>query len=254
MAFAAAPAQGQVLEVSSAADWKNPKIVKDLENGEMEASKGVLISKKSFKIDPAKTYRLSGEFKSTAGPSMIYLGFVVKDARKRQMSPSLVSIVPDTWTEVLEACAATDTRIKIKDGSKWKPTARHRIFLDAKEDLSDLPNFNMLNIAVTEVKQDGDAYVVTLEKAIGKAIEPGTGVRLHNIGGGYLYTGGYRQVGDDWTTFSGAITGLAKYGWNPKTWPPNTDHAEILILTDWNGKNSETMTQLRNIKVEEVEK
>jgi hypothetical protein len=254
MIFSAALAQEQVIEIQSAADWKNAKIAKDLENGEAEAARGALISKKSFKINPAKTYRISGEFKSTEGPSLVYLGFLVRDDQKRQMSPSNVNIVANTQTEVLEPVSATDTQIKIKDGSKWKVTNYQRIVLGAKEDFSDLPNFGMLNVIVKEVKQDGDAYVVTLAKAIGKAIEAGTPIRLHSAGGGYLYTGGSRKVTDKWTPFSGTITGNTKHGWNPKVWPPNADHAEILVLTDWGGKNSNTMTQYRNIKVEEVEK
>lgn len=256
MTFAAATAQAQILEIQAPEDWVNAKSVKKLEGNEMEVvGKTLLTSKKSFKIDPAKTYRVSAEFKGgEGGPALAYLGFIVKDAKGRQVSAYMVNAVPNTYTEVVEACAATDTQIKIKDGSKWKPAPHHRIMLNAAEDYSDLPNTTMVNMAIKEVKQDGDVYVVTLEKAVGRAIEAGTKVRLHG-GGGFLYTGGARKIGDDWTLFSGAISsGNAKYGWNSRIWPLTADSAEILILANWAATpDSNASTLIRNVKVEEVE-
>jgi hypothetical protein len=253
MTFAATLAHGQILEIQSPEDWRNAKGVKAIENGEVEITgKATLISKKSFKIDPEKIYRISAEFKTAEGtPGMSYLGFLVRDEKGRQISAYVVNAVPNTQTEVLEAVAVTDTQIKIKDGSKWKFQPHHRIVLNAADDYSDLPNNAMINVAIKEVKQDGDVYVVTLEKAVGKAIDAGTKIRLH-AGGGYLYTGSARKAGNDWMTLSGTIGGIAKFGWDPRSWPKSTATAEILILANW--PNSEAKTLVRNIKVEEVEK
>ncbi len=252
MIFAAGLVHAQVIEIKTSEDWRNASNVKTLEDGTEEVTgKKLLQSKKTFEIDPAKTYKLSGEFKSAGdAKNRIYLGFIVLDAKGNQITAPMVNAVRGTDTELVEACGVSDTIIKIKDGSKWKTIAHYRLAINAVEDYSDLPNTNLLKPATKEVKKDGDVYTVTLSEPIGKALEAGTKLRQH-AGGGFLYTAGSQIVGDKWTTLSGTITGQAKSGWNPKIWPPATAKAQILVLVNW-GANNKNMTLLRNIKLEEV--
>ncbi len=252
MVFAASLAHAQVIEIKAPEDWRNASNVKSLEDGTEEVTgKKLLQSKKSFEIDPAKTYKLSGEFKAAGDEKIrIYLGFIINDAKGRQISAPMVNVVPGSDTELAEACGASDTVIKIKNGSKWKNVAHYRLAINTAEDYSDLPNANLLKPAVKEVKKEGDVYAVTLSAPIGKALEAGTRLRQH-AGGGFLYTAGSRTVADKWTTLSGTISGQSKSGWNSRVWPTAAAKAEILVLVNW-GANNKNVTLLRNIKLEEV--
>ncbi len=246
----------QVLEVKSMEDVKPVKGLKVLEDGSFEISgrNTIVFSKESFKIDPAKTYKISGEFKSANEKTFqVYLGFAPKDARNRIIGMPTVNPLAGTDTELVEACQAADTQVKVKDASKWKKINGFVIYYNTKDDFSDLPNINRINSAIKEITKEGDIYVLTLEKPVGKALEAGTKIRQQG-GGGYLYTGGSPKVTGEWKTLSGTIKGLSQKGWNPKIWPVGTVSAEVVFIGSWSSKTDEsTVTLARNIKVEEVE-
>ncbi len=246
----------QVLEVKSMEDVKPIKGVKITEDGsfEISARNTIVFSKESFKIDPAKTYKISGEFKSANESTVqVYLGFAPKDARNRIIGMGTVNPIAGTDTELVEACQATDTQVKVKDASKWRKLNNFVIYYNTREDFSDLPNTNRINSNIKEIAKEGDIYVLTLEKPVGKALEAGTKIRQQG-GGGYLYTGGSPKVTGEWKTLSGTIKGLSLKGWNPKIWPVGTVFAEVVFLGNWGAKPEENaITLVRNIKVEEVE-
>ncbi len=246
----------QVLELKSVEDIKTVKGLKVLEDGTLEVTgRRALFSKNLITVDPAKTYKLSGEFKSGGDQeAMTYLGFQPKDAKGRLITAPLVSPVDGTDTELAEACQAADTQIKVKDASKWKKIAHHMIHFNVKDDLSDLPNTNRINSVIKDIVKEGDIYVITLEKPVNKALEAGTKIRLQSSGG-YLYTGGMGKVTGDWKTFSGTIKGISQKGWNPRVWPVGTVSAEIVVLCNWQAKAADEPVVLlvRNVKVEEVE-
>ena len=61
--------------------------------------------------------------------------------------------------------------------------------LNAKEDLSDFPNFSLVDGKIVEVKKiDNGGAEITLDKPLKNAIEPGTQVRIQSTDGStYLY-------------------------------------------------------------------
>ncbi|MFA7231470.1 MAG: hypothetical protein WC071_09390, partial [Victivallaceae bacterium] len=81
----------------------NPQQVKTDTTGEIEA-KGqlALYSKKIITIDPAKKYRLSGEFRCAPGTqsNRFYLGFEPFDINRKPIQPTMVGMVSGTETEL----------------------------------------------------------------------------------------------------------------------------------------------------------
>jgi hypothetical protein len=76
-------------------------------------------SKKSFKIDPAKAYSLSGRFKSVGKkPSKLYFGFIALDKNRNAIESMSVNVITGTDTVLAAACKSEDKVIKIKNGEK----------------------------------------------------------------------------------------------------------------------------------------
>ena len=119
---------------------------------------------------------------------------------------------------------------------------------DAKEDLSDLPNYNILVIGVKDAIKKGDNWEITFNNPLLKDVAAGTKVR-EQIHGGYIYTGGAAHVGTDWRTLSGSIKGLDTKGvWYSSRWPIGTVQAQLVILVNWSGE--QLITELKDISLD----
>lgn len=82
-----------------------------------------------------------------------------------------------------------DNRIFVDKMPEWKEKCR--LAFNAKEDLSDFPNFNYTDASIVEVKQTDDQKMVEIvfDKPIKKSIPVGTSVRIQSPpGAGYIYT------------------------------------------------------------------
>lgn len=249
-------AAGQVTEFNTPAAWGNVKkvIFKPDGSAEFNGEMEVLVSKALIKIDPSKTYRLSGEFRQIQGSTSInFLGFIPKGEKKEIITPLATFNVAGTDTEVVENCEDTDNSIKIKDGSKWQTISHYRMVLNTSPDFSDLPNNNLLNRQIKEVKKEGDIYLVSFDKPIGKDITAGTKVRLHSSGG-YLYTAGIIKPTSEWQLIAGEIKEIAKSGYSPRSWPPGTVYAEVILMLNWSKTNAveKPLVEFRNIRLEEL--
>ena len=175
-------------------DFRGPKLEKQ-EDGSLLLRKGATRSIKSIAVNPAKRCRLSLEYKLVEGCEPISLVVAVNTLVKgRPIGGMTVSTVDGTLTELAEPVVKGATSFKVKDASKWvKPSAKGRRNLcavfNAKEDLSDLPNFSGSGL-IESVSPDG---VVTLRKGVSltRDYPAGTKVRQHyddeSFGIGTLY-------------------------------------------------------------------
>jgi len=242
----------ELASISKAADLTVPKFVTEADGVLSGKGNKYLFSKQMVKIDPAKKYQISGEFRTAAGPSgLVYLGFAPCDAKGNLIWPRAVNNVRNTETEIAEAAKKGDKTIKLKDASKWnKVTPYSWIVLGAKDDFSDMPNMNAVSTVPKSFKQDGDVWEVTLKAPLKADIAAGTKVRQQLDGASYMYSAGAFKPTDKWTARKGIASGIVKSG-NPgnKFWP-GTVSARIVILV-LNAKQ-DTVTEFRNIKVEEV--
>ncbi len=241
-AFGTVSAQEPPAALNSAADWNKNANVSDVDGVINVKKNNVILLSKKFDIDPKKKITLKFSCRAVnmekdGDRSQIYAGFNVFDKNGRTLNCFNCLPVPNTMTEVVEDAPKGAKIIKVKDASKFKKPYG-TINAGAKEDLSDLPNFNMLGY-VTDFVQKDDVWEVSLQYPLRVPVKAGTAVREH-LRGGYLYTAGVKSVGKDWITMSGTITGVRKGSWTGNVWPSGAVKAQVVILVNWNNKKLET--------------
>ena len=187
-------------------------------------------SNQSFKVGADKKYTISGEFRlvNTTKVDAFFFGFVPLDANGRQIMIQHHQIIPRTNLAVVTQNAAKGaTVIKIANAAGWKGKVTNTFAaFNAKEDKSDLPNYNTFRIK--ELKINGSEAELILSQALTIDIAAGSKIRLHGIGPAYLYTGcNGRKLTAEWTKFTGTInfdSGAIK-------WPRGTAFAKVVILS-----------------------
>ena len=214
-------------------------------------------SQKYIPIDPSKTYKLSGYFKSIGkDQGRCYLGLVMYNAKKRSIPRNSISVYKGTLTELAEDVKAGDKVIKLKDCSKWQKTGLNRktIAWNAKKDFSDLPNYTISSILV-KLEKKGDIWEATLKKPVKKNYPAGTQVREHYTGGGYSYiAAAYKPVPTEWKKYTGTVKGIAKYGAPSKQFWPGTKYVKVVVIANYRAKkDSDCKTLFDDISLEEVE-
>jgi hypothetical protein len=154
--------------------------------------------KKSIEIDPDKKYLVSVKLKQIDDkPSYTWIGFVPYDAKGR-----IIGLhhgqrnTKGSFTTLTENAAKGAKTITLKDASKWKKGKHFYVAFDAKEDMSDVPNFDIARIGKIENN------TITLTKPLKKAYPAGTMVRQHCAGGTYVYTK-YGKAPEKWTLWKG---------------------------------------------------
>lgn len=213
-----------------------------MDNGKMLKGTGVRFAAGIFKIDPAKIYRLCGQFKagkaSETGNTL--LGLAPFDEQTRQITPIQVNPVAATETELSEDFAAGASEIAIKDPSNWKPGNFTGVAFEIKPDKTDLPNRNITMIA--ELKENR----VTLNKPLDKDYPAGTKVRQHLSGNSYIYVGGPKVPADKWLDVGGEISGESLMGLGNSQWWRGTRQVRIVLIT------TQPDVIFRNIRLEEI--
>ena len=260
-------AEEVILKIEKPEDFIQAKSVTESANDAMaiKGSYTALFSKQEIKVDPARKYRISGDFCLNGGkpvltcdkgdrgcrPVLLFLGFVPYDKNKVQILPNAVFGSNKTLTTVAEDAKKGDKVIKVKDASKWDTKSPHSyIVFNAAEDYSDLPNRNSVHTVAPNARQAGEVWEITLKTPLKADIAAGTAVRQHSDGGTYIYTGGAFKTLGVWKTRTGTISGIAASGAPANKFWKGTETVRVLILALNGSKQSET--EFKNIKVEEV--
>ena len=237
--FAASVLTAQDADLNTAAAWNNKAVteadgallVKTIRDA--KGLRGVQMVGPKFTVDLTKKYtlKLSAKAVNPQGKdtSYVFAGFNVFDKNGRQIGSLNANVMAGTLTEVAADAEKGSKTITVKDASKFK--TGKVIVGNAKEDLSDLPNYNFIG-DVKAVEQTGDVWEVTLARPITKPLKAGTAIREHSRGG-FIYTAGAKHVGADWTIMQGKITGQKLGAWTWSVWPAGTASAQVLILANW---------------------
>ena len=227
--------------VANPALWqqKAPYIQKT-DDGLLIKGRAMLTAPK-FTIDPEKEYSLQLVVSAKHAEnkaSWVLAGYDVFDKNGRQITSSHVGAINGTLTIVAEDAPKGATVVKLKDGSKYRKGSAVLAF-DAKEDFSDLPNFN-ISSSVKSIAKQGDVWEITLVSPLKKDIKAGTPVREHGQAG-YLYVAS-PGVKAEPVSKTGTVKGIAASGWGGGKWPAGAATARFLILVDWsNVPNMETL-------------
>jgi len=215
-------------------------------------------SKELIPVSPDKVYTLTGWFKSAGKEkSLVYLGYVPFDEKKRQISPAHVGVLVGTDTTLAEACKKDDKVLKVADASKWKPQPYGTVAFntDATGKYADLPNRNITSYGIVKVEKKEGHWEVHLKKKCNRAYPAGTNIRLHKSGGSYIYNAAGRRPApkDKWQAFTGRILGEALQGAPSNRFWHGTRFVQILILSNY-GQKKDVRMLVDDISVTESEK
>jgi len=245
----------EIFSIVDPADFVTPKrVTLDGDSIIVKGSNFTLNSAKTLTLDPAKKYRISGEFRLKEGTESgnLYLGFTPFDAEGRQITSVSVNAKAKSDTVLAKAAAEGDTVIYVKDASQWDMKNQYpRIALNTKPDYSDLPNYDVVAVVPGSIKQNGDVWEITLKTPLTKAVPEGTAVRQHMAGASSIYVVYHRNLGSEWVSVSGEITGTAEIGVPAKKFWHGTASVRVLIAM-LGGKNGDVV-EMKNLVVEEVE-
>ena len=196
-----------------------------------------IITDVSLRIDPEKSYRLSGACKTLpdAEVDTFRLGVAPLNDAGDQIAATQVNVVAGTETELAADCQPEDTEVIIKNGANWEvtPTSNYDCIAFAVDDsgnYNDLPNANLSRLGITEVTKTADGYKVTLAKSCGVRFPSGTKVRKHAASANAIYLANLTKgLPQEWKEFSGRISGASLSGNTQDKWWRGTKQAKIFI-------------------------
>ena len=195
-----------------------------------------LISSRMIPIDPAKTYTFSAWMRSLddATPASSYMGLRLYDENKREITVRHITPFPNTETTLAADVAQGATELWVYKKEAWLERKTASIALNAQEDYSDLPNFE-ISPRVKELIDEGDRYRILLHGSIAKDYPALTPVRLHSPWGAPMYhiVAGWREA--QWTAFTNVIKGEAVQGMSKDQFWPGTQYVRPFIwFGNWN--------------------
>lgn len=242
-----------VLNPKTSAEWTwgwNTKAVNAVESENALSCQGAtdMISKEGIKIEPGKSYKISGSFKLApdSKPSKFYLSLMPLDSKGQPISSESVGVIAGTETELAADCNPDDLVIKIKNGEKWKTDSYGRIAFNVDDTgkKADLPNNELSGTGITKVEKKDDVFELTLKNKCGKKYPAGTKIREHKSGATYIYIGAMnKDVPAEWTEVSGVFK-------KENLWLASSG-AKIVVRANFGGKPDQTML-LKDVKIEEV--
>lgn len=249
-------AAAELVNLNAPEDFMTPKRVANGDDGMVvKGSNFVLLSSKSLTLDPAKKYKISGNFRLKGGEAtgLVYLGLAPFDAEGKQIPPVSVNVTPKSDTVVAKAAAEGDTVIYVKDASKWDmKNVYGYIAFNTKPDYSDLPNRDIIAVPQGNIKQNGDVWEITLKTPLTKAIPEGTGVRQQLSGASYIYVATKKDLSNEWTSLSGVVSGtVSKHGLYGKNLWHGTAAVRVLVMML--GGKKDNVIEMKNITVDEAE-
>ena len=200
-------------------------------------------SRQTFEVDPEATYKISAKISADNKFSQILIGIIPVSKNNYDMFyRNSAGAVKNTFTELAEDVVKGTNKIVLKDNPAWKAGW---LAFNAKEDMSDLPNFQLL--AFKDFERKDGKIIITLPKPYNRAYAAGTKVRLHMDGATYPYTSTIRKATKEPQEFSGTIGKNAKV-----KFPAGTASFKVIVLLI-PGKGAPNVTmQVRDMKIEKL--
>lgn len=199
-----------------------------------------MIGKKLIKLPEGTTIdslKVSGTFRAVEGTpaDTMYIGFKAYDKNRNEMQFANVHTIDGTFTTLAADAKKGENFIIVADAAKWMKN--QVLVINAKADMSDLPNYNTL-ANVKTIEKCAEGWKLTLNKPLKADIAKGTAVRQHRAGG-YMYYAFY-------STRPG-VSGMVKNNSLKKLWP-HIAFVRFLVLANWKG-NKEAKLELIDPKV-----
>ena len=158
-----------------------------------------LIYKDFFPIDKNKSYSFKARLRTLDEklPASAYMGFEVLDAKKRQITYQNVVTVPLNYSEVILAKKGSKEVI-IKLIPNFEKIVKQKLAFNAKEDKSDIPNFDLSPRCKKVTKIDDNTIKIELIQPLTKDYPAGTKIRVHSCYAVPMYylVSGWMPAGD----------------------------------------------------------
>lgn len=193
-----------------------------------------------IEINPETHYELTGYFKS-AGKATVHFGLQPYDEQGRRINSVNINRLPNTETVLTAGANRGDTTLLIANGEAWKADpkwAAVAFHVDDTADHTDLPNFKISSLGITEVSKSGDHWEVVLASPLTAAYPGGTKVALHLSSAGNMYVVGSPQtIGTKWSKITGTINGMGTGVQGNKFWP-GTALVKVVLIVNTNGADT----------------
>ncbi len=160
-----------------------------------------------------------------------FLGYAAHTKDKKQLSGANYPY-KDT-NKILSVISSADNSDKIIVDSlpEWRKGCC--LAINAKEDMSDIPECSLIDGTVLEIKQlDNGQAEITLSKTLAKALEKDTKIRIHGATGAYLYTNTITLQPGQEETFTSTIAKDDSFlEYSPKAFSRGVYYVVPLILS-----------------------
>ena len=245
-------ADGVEFKLEKPSDWQKNGAVKWIgkEKDVMEVTGPAgLHSVKMFDVVPGKVYKLEAEVKMLSGEAApTYFGFKLFDKQGKEIAAHMVNARPGSETTVVKPVKAGDKVMVIKANPLWTPGV-YAVALNAKKDLSDLPNYDLLT--PSKITAKGQEIELQFKNPVAKDIPAGTVVRAHT-GGGYMYTGGFKNLTPgQGVKLKGTAKGFSKYNMTAGSFAPGAAKAQIIMLVNWKWNcKQKPVTVIKDVELE----
>ena len=122
-------------------------------------------------------------------------------------------------------------------GKKWSYS------LNAKDDLSDIPNTSFAKERISEIKknEDGSAEIILISP-LSEEIQKGTKIRIHDGSGGYVYTNVQKINPGEEIELESTIKKDDSYlEYSPKAFSRGVYSVTPLIIFGWTGNSNHSV-------------
>lgn len=238
------------------ANWLGALDVKEDSSGKkmliITPENNIVKTRRNIPVDIKKTYRLSGKFQAEGKFSQLLFGFLPVNGNGLPIMPQNVNVLPGTETEIIADIVKGQTKVLVKDASKWL-TSKKQTFMalnaDDSGEYKDLPNFT-LSAEITAVAQKDNGWELTLSSGMNAPATAGTKVRQHESGNTYIYAATSNMFTDE-KMLDGIISGVALQKNINSQWRKGTVAAKLIILVLYE-KNDAGKITFGDIVFEEI--
>ena len=207
---------------------------------EVSGNRTTLLSKNQIQVND-NTLKYSVTLKNTGiVAAEIYGGYAPFAKGGRQIGNSNMPYKEKNPILKIESVDYEANKIIVNQYPEWEKGCF--VALDAKEDLSDFPNFNLINGKISDVtKIDEEHTAITFDKPFNTTIKVGTMIRIQaKEGASYIYKIRYNLAPGEEKTFTGEMKKEDDYfKYSAKAFCKNTFYVMPILLfysSDQNGK------------------
>ena len=187
----------------------------------------------------ADTFEISGEISADKAVQVL-IGLVPVDKNWKEINFRNTGVVAGTFTALSKATAKNSNTVILPENRKITKNAY--LAFGAKEDNSDLPNFQLERIK--SVSHANGSTVVKLVKPVRKHIPAGTAVRCHVDGPTYIYCVSLRKG------LPGKVKVSGKVGKNAKLkFRSGSAGFKVCLLAVFGKNTQDAKVEFRNLKV-----